>query len=74
MIWSYDLICSIANAPFPCTKDELMDYAERSGAPLVVLENIQELNDDGELYDDLLELWPDMPFTDYEFGYHRDEE
>lgn len=74
MIWTYDLICSLTDAPFPCTKEELMDYAERSGAPLVVLENIQELEDDGEVYNDLRDLWEDMPYTDYEFGHHRDEE
>lgn len=74
MIWTYDLICSLADAPFPCTKDELMDYAERSGAPLVVLENIQEMEDDGEEYYNLKDIWDDMPCTDYEFGYRRDED
>lgn len=74
MIWTYDLICSLADAPFPCTKDELMDYAERSGAPLVVLENIQEMEDDGEEYYNLKDIWDYMPCTDYEFGYRRDED
>ena len=74
MIWTYELICSLADAPFPCTKDELMDYAKRSGVPLVVLENIQEMEDDGEEYYNLKDIWDDMPYTDYEFGYRRDED
>lgn len=45
-----------------------------SGASPVVLENIGELENDGEEYDDLQDVWPDMPDTDYGFGRHKDEE
>ena len=48
MFWTLSLIEFIKEAPFTCTKDELLDYAERTGAPYAVIENLQELEDDGE--------------------------
>jgi hypothetical protein len=33
------------DAPWPATKDELIDYAIRSGAPLEVIENLQEIKE-----------------------------
>ena len=36
---------------WPATKDELIDYAMRSGAPLEVIENLQEMEDEGEIYE-----------------------
>lgn len=36
------------DAPWPATKEELIDYAIRSCAPLEVVENLEELED--ELY------------------------
>ena len=59
--------------PFTCTKDELLYYAERTGAPYAVIENLQELEDDGEEYEGILDIWPDMPTTDDEFGWDEDE-
>ena len=73
MIWTLNLITSIENAPFPCNKEELLDYAERTGAPPTVIENLQELEDDDEEYQDILDIWPDMPTTDYEFGWNPDD-
>lgn len=73
MIWTLALISTIANAPFPCNRGELIDYAERSGAPLVVIENLLELESDGLDYSDLSDIWPDMPDSDYEFGWQADE-
>ena len=37
----------LVDAPWPATKDDLIDYAIRSGAPLEVLENLQEIEDEG---------------------------
>ncbi len=31
----------LEDAPWPATKDELIDYAMRSGAPMEVVENLQ---------------------------------
>ena len=32
----------VRRCPWPATKEELIDYAIRSGAPLEVIENLQE--------------------------------
>ena len=41
MYWTLELASKLEDAPWPATKDELIDYAIRSGAPLEVLENLQ---------------------------------
>ena len=48
MYWTLELASKLEDAPWPATKDELIDYATRSGAPLEVLENLQEIEDEGE--------------------------
>ena len=37
------------------------DYAMRSGAPLEVVENLEELEDEGEIYETIEDVWPDYP-------------
>ena len=51
MYWTLELASYLEDAPWPATNDELIDYAIRSGAPLEVVENLQELEDDGEPYE-----------------------
>ena len=41
MYWTLELASKLEDAPWPATKEELIDYAMRSGAPLEVLENLQ---------------------------------
>ena len=43
MYWTLELASKLEDAPWPATKDELIDYAQRSGAPLEVIENLQEM-------------------------------
>ena len=43
MFWTLELASSLDDAPWPASKDELIDYANRSGAPEEVIENLQEL-------------------------------
>ena len=45
MYWTLELASKLEDAPWPATKDELIDYAVRSGLPLEVLENLQEIED-----------------------------
>ena len=47
MYWTLELASKLEDAPWPATKDELIDYAVRSGLPLEVLENLQEIEDEG---------------------------
>ena len=37
MYWTLELASKLEDAPWPATKDELIDYAIRSGAPLEVM-------------------------------------
>ena len=56
MYWTLELATKIADAPWPATKDELFDYAQRIGAPLEVIENLQDIEDDEELFESLEDL------------------
>ena len=38
MYWTLELASHLSDAPWPATKDELIDYAIRTGAPLEVVE------------------------------------
>ena len=51
MFWTLELASYLEEAPWPATKDELIDYSIRSGAPLEVVENLQELDDEGRAVD-----------------------
>ena len=57
MYWTLELASHLEDAPWPATKDELIDYAIRSGAPVEVIENLQALEDDGEPYENIEEIW-----------------
>ncbi|MBQ6688639.1 MAG: DUF2795 domain-containing protein, partial [Bacteroidales bacterium] len=51
MYWTLELAYHLDDAPWPATKEELIDYAIRSCAPLEVVENLSELEDDDEIYE-----------------------
>ena len=57
MYWTLELASKLEDAPWPATKDELIDYAQRSGAPLEVIENLQEMEDEGEIYECMEDIW-----------------
>ena len=64
MYWTLELASSLDDAPWPATKEELIDYANRSGVPEEVIENLTELEDDGEVHESIEEIWPDYPTKD----------
>jgi hypothetical protein len=64
MYWTLELASYLSDAPWPANKDELIDYAIRAGAPLV--ENLQSIEDEGEIYESMEEIWPDYP-TDEDY-------
>ena len=45
MYWTLELASYLEDAPWPASKDELIDFAIRTGSPLEVVENLQELED-----------------------------
>jgi len=72
MYWTLELAHHLEDAPWPATRDELIDYAIRSGAPLEVIENLQQMEDEGEVYEGMEEIWPDYPRKD-DFLFNEDE-
>ena len=72
MYWTLELASYLEDAPWPATKDELIDFSIRSGAPMEVVENLQALEDDGQPYENIEEVWPDYP-TKEDFMFNEDE-
>jgi len=72
MYWTLELATKLEDAPWPATKEELIDYALRSGAPMEVVENLQELEDENEIYESIEDVWPDYP-TKEDFLFNEDE-
>jgi hypothetical protein len=74
MYWTLELISYLEDAPWAATKEELIDYATRNGAPKKVIENLQELEpEEGQVYSSIEEIWPDYPKDDESFLFNRDE-
>jgi hypothetical protein len=71
MIWTLELAAYLDDAPWPATKDELVDYATRMGAPIEVIENLQELEDSDEVYESIEDVWPDYTSSE---DFYFDEE
>ena len=57
MIWTVELAAYLDDAPWPATKEELLDYADRIGAPYEVIENLMELEDSEEPYESIEDIW-----------------
>ena len=72
MYWTLELASYLEDAPWPASKDELIDFAIRTGSPLEVVENLQELEDDGQPFERIEEIWPDYPTKD-DFFFNEDE-
>ena len=72
MYWTLELASKIEDAPWPATKDELLDYANRTGAPMDLIENLQELEEEDEVYDSIEDIWPDYPTKD-DFFFDEEE-
>ena len=72
MYWTLELASRLEDAPWPATREELIDYAVRSGAPLEVIENLTEMEDEGEVYETIEDIWPDYPTKD-DFLFNEDE-
>ena len=72
MYWTLELASYLEDAPWPATKDELIDFAIRTGAPMEVVENLQEIEEIGEVYETIEDIWPDYP-TKEDFFFNEDE-
>ncbi len=73
MYWTLELASYLSDAPWPATKDELIDYAIRTGAPLEVVESLQAVEEeDAEIYESIEDIWPDYP-SDEDFLWNEEE-
>lgn len=73
MIWTVELASYLDDAPWPAKKEELIEYAERIGAPLEIIENLQELEDNDEIYESIEDIWPDYP-SDEDYFFNDEDE
>ncbi|MSP64444.1 MAG: DUF2795 domain-containing protein [Ignavibacteria bacterium] len=72
MIWTTQLASYLEDAPWPATKEELIEYAIRTGCPNEVAANLSELEDNDQAFESMEEIWLDYPSSeDY---YPEDEE
>lgn len=71
MYWTLELASYLDDAPWPATKEQLIDFAHRAGAPIEVIENLEELEEDLP-YESIEEIWPDYPTKD-DFLFNEDE-
>lgn len=72
MFWTLKLASELLDAPWPATKDELLDYALRTGVSDAVRQNLQELEEEDEIYETIEDVWPDYPRKD-DFLFNEDE-
>jgi hypothetical protein len=73
MYWTLELASYLSDAPWPATKDELIDYSIRTGAPLEVVENLQAMEEEEEeIYETIEDIWPDYP-SEEDFLWNEDE-
>jgi hypothetical protein len=68
-----ELASYLDDAPWPATKEELIDYAIRMGSPPELIENLNELEDADEPYESIEDIWPDYP-TDGDFFYEDEND
>lgn len=61
MYWTLELASKLEDAPWPANKEELIEWAIRTGAPPEVIENLKDIEDEGESYERIEDLWPDYP-------------
>ena len=71
MYWYLQLAIQLDDAPWPATKNELLDYAERNGLDLQVIENLRELEDDGYVYQNMSEIWEE--YSEWDQNQNNDD-
>lgn len=73
MIWTIELASYLDDAPWPATKEELIDFAIRTGAPIEIIQNLEEIEDSEEPFESIEEIWPDYP-TEDDFFYEDEKD
>jgi hypothetical protein len=75
MFWTPELASYLEDAPWPATKEELIDYCNRTGAPLQVIDNLTELDDSDEItYEGIEDLWPEYEAASDDMFFNEDDD
>ncbi|CAN5442595.1 MAG: DUF2795 domain-containing protein [Bacteroidetes bacterium] len=76
MFWTPELAKWLEDAPWPATKEELIDYSNRTGAPLQVIENLLELDDSTEdqSYEGIEDIWPEYEAASDDIFFNEDDD
>jgi hypothetical protein len=73
MIWTVELAAALDDAPFPATREELIEWAERNGLPTQVIVNLEELEEiEQATYEGIEDIWPD--YIRKEDFFHNEED
>jgi Protein of unknown function (DUF2795) len=71
-MWTIELASYLEDAPWPATKEELIEYSERICAPYEVLYNLRMIEEEYEEFESIEDIWPDSP-TRQDFFFDEDE-
>lgn len=76
MFWTPELASYLEDAPWPATKEELIDYADRTGAPTQVIDNLKEIEDveDPPTFESIEDLWPEYESASDDFLFNEDDD
>ena len=70
-----ELASYLEDAPWPATKEELIDYCNRTGAPLQVIDNLLELEESDEItYEGIEDLWPEYEAASDDMFFSEDDD
>lgn len=74
MIWTVEIAAYLDEAPFPATKEELLEWAEREGVPQQLINNLEELEEEDVdiIYESVEDIWPD--YIGKEDFFHNEDE
>lgn len=75
MFWTPELAQTLEDAPWPASKEELIDYAVRVGCPQQVLDNLYELDNSDVEIEGLIDLWSEYEdIINEEYFYNDDDD
>ena len=72
MYWTLELASKLEDAPWPATKEELIEWCLRTGVTPEVVENLKELEDEEEVFEKIEDIWPEYP-TKEDFFFNEEE-
>lgn len=59
---------SLHDAPFPATKEELVDYSIRCFLPEDVIQALQDMEtEENQSFESIEDIWPDYPTSNDDF-------